>query len=277
VIAEPPQPAHTVLSTPVRVLLLDDDPLNLLLRTAILRQNGYDCIPTTTIEDATEQFDQIDIAVLDYHLGAGQFGTEAAALLRRRRPHVPIIILSATIERFSGGIEDIHLLKGYSSVDELLSALRTLEAKRHGSAAIVDSRDFYYSRLALAIGSDVIVQIFDQAGTWLHCNSTAAQYFGKPLDWFIGRNIFEEMPHLTRDWRDVIVTVAQTRETYIDRTYRGLLSPPQLDKRTQLWSVLAFPITLHDGRNGVVLTARTLPTSTPGDLSKIPNVSISST
>ena len=82
---------------PVRVLLLDDEPTNLHLRTAILRQHGYECIPASSIEEATELFNKIDIAVLDYHLGAGQFGTEVAALLRRRRPHVPIIILSATL------------------------------------------------------------------------------------------------------------------------------------------------------------------------------------
>jgi two-component system OmpR family response regulator len=240
------------------VLLLDDEPLNLLLRTAMLRQNGYECIATSTIEEATEQFDQIDIAVLDYHLGAGQFGTEAGALLRRRRPHVPIIILSATIDRYFGGVEDMHLLKGYSSVEDLLSALRALEANRHGSPSIVDSRDFYYSRLSLAIGADVIVQVFDEKGNWLHCNPTAARYFGKSAEWFTGRNAFEEMPDLMRTWRDVILTVAQTRETYIDRTYRGLQSEPRPDTPAQLWSVLAFPIRLHDGRSGVVLTARTL-------------------
>lgn len=258
-IAEHPAAPNTHLPTPVRVLLLDDEPLNLLLRTAILHQNGYKCVPAATIEEATELFDQIDIAVLDYHLGAGQFGTEAAALLRRRRPHVPIIILSATLERYVSGIEDIHLLKGYSSVEELLAALRALEASRFGTATVVDARDFFYTRLALAIGSDVIVQVLDESGTWIHCNATAAQYFNKPINWFPGRNLFEEMPRTMRDWRDVINNVAQTRETYVDRTYRGLLNAQDPTCPTQLWSVLAFPIGLHDGRNGVVLTARTLP------------------
>lgn len=239
--------------------MLDDEPLNLLLRTATLRQNGYECVPTANIEEAVMQFDQIDIAVLDYHLGAGQFGTEAAALLRRRRPHVPIIILSSTIEYYFGGVEDMHLLKGYSSVEDLLSALRALEANRHGSSSVVDARDFYYSRLSLAIGADVIVQIFDKNGVWLHCNAAAARHFGQSIEWFTGRNIFEEMPDIMRDWRDVIATVAVTRETYIDRTHRGLTNEPRAGRPTQLWSVLAFPISLHDGRSGVVLTARTLP------------------
>jgi CheY-like chemotaxis protein len=242
----------------IRVLLLDDEPDNLFLRATILRQHGYDCIPASTIEEATELFNSIDIAVLDYHLGAGQFGTEAANLLRRRRPHVPIIILSATLERFFGGAEDMHLLKGHSSVEEILAALSSLEAKRRGAPVVVDARDFFYSRIAMAIGSDVLVQIFDERGVWLYCNDSAAEYLGQPRDWFPGRSPWEEMPTLMRDWRDIIQTVSLTRETYIDRTRRGLLNLPRPDEQNITWSVLAFPVTLHDSRSGVVLTARIL-------------------
>jgi two-component system, OmpR family, response regulator len=242
----------------VRVLLLDDEPANLHLRTAILRQHGYHCIPASTIEEATEVFNNIDIAVLDYHLGSGQFGTEVASNLRRRRPHVPIIILSATLERHFGGAEDMHLLKGYSSVDDLLSALSSLEAKRRGSPVVVDARDFFYSRISLALGSDVLVQIFDDHGVWLHCNDAAAEYLGQSRDWFPGRCVFDEMPTLMRDWREVLRTVALTRETYIDRTRRGLLALPKSGELNVTWSVLAFPITLHDNRSGVVLAARIL-------------------
>jgi two-component system, OmpR family, response regulator len=243
---------------PVRVLLLDDEPTNLHLRTAILRQHGYECVPAASIEEATELFNNIDIAVLDYHLGSGQFGTEVAALLRRRRPHVPIIILSATLDRFFGGVEDMHLLKGHSSVEDLLDALSSLEAKRRGAPVVVDARDFYYSRIARAIGADVLVQIFDENGVWQHCNDAAADYLQQPRDWFIGRTVFQEMSTLLRDWRDVIQAVCLTRETYIDRTHRGLFDHPRPDEQHLTWSVLAFPITLHDNRNGVVLTARIL-------------------
>jgi CheY-like chemotaxis protein len=242
----------------VRVLLLDDEPTNLHLRTAILRQHGYHCIPASTIQQATDVFNNIDIAVLDYHLGSGQFGTEVAAALRKSRPQVPIIILSATLERHFGGAEDMHLLKGYSSVDDLLSALSALEAKRRGVPVVVDARDFFYSRIAMAIGSDVLVQIFDDSGVWMHCNDAAAEYLGQPRDWFPGRCVFDEMPTLMRDWRDVLRTVSLTRETYIDRTRRGLLALPKTGELNVTWSVLAFPITLHDDRSGVVLTARIL-------------------
>ena len=202
--------------------------------------------------------DQIDIAVLDYHLGAGQFGTEVAAKLRRRRPEVPIIIMSATLERRFGGVEDMHLLKGHSSIDDLLAALGSLEARRRGSRVVVDARDFFYSRISLAIGSDVLVQILDSAGNWIYCNETAADYLNQPREWFPGRNLFAELPSLPTDWVEILRNVAETRETYIDRTRRNLFLQPDAGGQSFTWSVLAFPITLHDGRPGVVLTARIL-------------------
>ncbi len=61
-----------------------------------------------------------------------------------------------------------------------------------------------------------------------------------------------------RDWSDVLQTVCLTRETYIDRTHRGLLAKPRPQEPQLTWSVLAFPITLHDNRSGAVLTARIL-------------------
>ena len=242
----------------VRLLLLDDDPTNLHLRCTILEQHGYECLQATTIDQATELLDSIDIAVLDYHLGGGEFGTEVAAILRRRRPHIPIIILSATLERFFGGVEDMHLLKGYSSIEDLLGALSSLAAKRRGAPVVVDARDFFYSRIARAIGSDALVQIFNDRGIWLFCNDPAADYLGKPRDWFAGRCIFEELPALMRDWRDVLLTVPRTRETFIDRTQLGLLRTPKVGEESVTWSVLAFPIRLHDNNDGVVLTARVL-------------------
>src|ERR1700687_293148 len=84
---------------PIRVLLLDDLEDNLILRSTILRQRGYGVVTASSIEEAERKLDDIDIAVLDYHLGAGKFGTDVAQTLRAQRPEVPVIILSATLER----------------------------------------------------------------------------------------------------------------------------------------------------------------------------------
>ena len=257
---EPPASADLdeVRPPSINVLLLDDDPVNLHLRGAILRQHGYNSITASTVEEATELLDQIDIAVLDYHLGAGKFGTEVASSLRKRRPQVPIIIMSATLERRFGGVEDMHLLKGHSSVEDLLSALRSFEARRRGSPVVVDARDFFYSRISLAIGSDVLVQILDADGNWLYCNDTAAEYLGQSREWFPGRNLFYEIPSVPTEWTDILRSVAETRNTYIDRTRRNLFFLTSTTAPSPSWSVLAFPINLHDSRPGVVLTARIL-------------------
>lgn len=245
------------LADPIRVLLLDDHPDNLLLRSTILRKYGYLTETAGTVEEAGRLLDRIDIAVLDYHLGAGQFGTEVAASLRAHRPEVPIIILSATLERRFGGVEDMHLLKGYSSIDDLVTALRSFEAKRRGKPVVVDARDFFYSRINMAMGDDVVLEILDAEGNWQYVNESCARLLDRAREWFLGRNMFEEMPELATDWRDILSTVAVTRETYIDRTYRGLLNLPRKGEEW-VWNVLAFPITLHDNRTGVVLTARIL-------------------
>jgi two-component system, OmpR family, response regulator len=245
------------VADPIRVLLLDDQVDNLLLRSTILRKHGYLSETASSIEEAESLLDQIDIAVLDYHLGAGQFGTEVAARLREQRPEVPIIILSATLEHRFGGVEDMHLLKGYSSVDDLLAALRSFEAKLRGKPVVVDARDFFYSRINMAMGDDVVVEILDGEGNWQYVNEACARLLERPRDWFPGRNMFDEMPELASDWREILHTVAETRETYLDRTYRGLLNLPRKGEEW-VWNVLAFPITLHTRATGVVLSARIL-------------------
>jgi len=246
---------------PIRVLLLDDHLDNLVLRSAILRKHGYEAIRASTIDEAEAHLHEADIAVLDYHLGAGQFGTEVASTLRDKRPQVPIIILSATLERKFGGVEDMHLLKGYSSVDDLLAALRSFEAKRRGKPVVVDARDFYYSRINMAMGDDVVLEIMDRDGNWQYVNDTLAKLLDKKRSWFVGRNLFQEFPELGEEWQEIIRTVADTRETYIDRTFRGLPLPKKSPR--YVWNVLVFSLKLHDNRNGAVLSARILERKDP--------------
>ena len=242
---------------PIRVLLLDDREENLLLRSTILRQHGYEVLSSASIEQAQKLLDQIDIAVLDYHLGAGKFGTEVAESLRGERPQVPIIILSATLERKFGGIADMHLLKGYSTMDDLLAALRNFEAKRRGKPVVVDARDFYYSRISMAMGDDVVLEILDSDGNWQYVNDYFAALFERKRQYFVGKNMFESFPELGDEWKEIVRTVADTRETYIDRSFRGLPNLPTKNPRW-VWNVLAFPLKLHDDRNGVALSARVI-------------------
>jgi CheY-like chemotaxis protein len=226
------------------------------LRAVILRQKGYEVVTTASIEEAEKKLEEIDIAVLDYHLGQGKFGTEVADSLRKKRPQVPIIILSATLERRFGGVADMHLLKGYSSVDDLVNALRSFEAKKRGKPVVVDARDFFYSRIAMAMGEDVVLEIMDRDGVWQYVNDYCAAVLEKKRSWFVGENLFETFPQISGEWREIIRQVADTRETYIDR--RGIPGESHLPVKSPWWqwNVLVFPIKLSDERDGVVMTAR---------------------
>lgn len=241
---------------PISVLLLDDSDENLLLRSTILRQKGYRVVCAASIQEAEHHLAEIDIAVLDYHLGAGKFGTAVAQTLRAQRPEVPIIILSATLERKFGGVADMHLLKGYSSVDDLVQALRSFQARRRGRPVVVDSRDFYYSRILMAMGDDLAVEIFDRDGNWQYVNEYFAAHGQHRRSWYIGRNLFELFPAMRNEWSEILRTVADTRETYIDRRSRRSLPHLPADSQHWQWNVVVFPIKLHDGRDGVILSAR---------------------
>ncbi len=78
----------------------------------------------------------------------------------------------------------------------------------------------------------------------------------KRRGWYVGRNIFDHFPEMREEWGEIIRTVADTRETYIDR--RNHRAMPHLPAESQYWqwNVLVFPIKLHDGRDGAVLSAR---------------------
>ena len=59
----------TAEARPIRVLLLDDREENLLLRSTILRKNGYEAVTAVSIEEAQAKLRDIDIAVLDHFAG----------------------------------------------------------------------------------------------------------------------------------------------------------------------------------------------------------------
>jgi two-component system, OmpR family, response regulator len=88
-------------------------------------------------------------------------------------------------------------------------------------------------------------------------NDHFAALCDKKRPWFAGKNLFEEFPDVSSDWQEVVRNVADTRETYIDRTFRGLPYLPD-QKSGYVWNVLVFPLKLHDNSNGVVISARVI-------------------
>ena len=109
----------------------------------------------------------------------------------------------------------------------------------------------------MAMGDDVVLEILDREGNWQYVNEYCARLYDKKARWFAGKNRFQEFPGLGEEWKDIIRTVADTRETYVDRSFRGLPHVPTKKHRWN-WNILVFPVKLHDNRSGVVLSARVI-------------------
>lgn len=115
----------------MRLLLVEDEPdMAALLRGALARHDFVtDCVPS--IEFAIEAIETVahDLIILDRQLGDGD-GASLIALIRKRRPHTPIVVLSArggTNDRIEGlnlGADD-YLAKPFV-VDELVARLRAV-------------------------------------------------------------------------------------------------------------------------------------------------------
>jgi CheY-like chemotaxis protein len=78
------------------VLCVDDEKLGLRVRKILLEGHGFRVLTAASGKQGLALFDQnqVDLVVLDYYM-PDLNGGEVAAELRRRRPEVPIIFLSA--------------------------------------------------------------------------------------------------------------------------------------------------------------------------------------
>jgi CheY-like chemotaxis protein len=81
---------------PKTVLCVDDEKVGLRVRKIILETHGFKVLTATSGQQGLTLFDdnQVDLVVLDYYM-PGLNGGQVAAEMRRRRPSVPIIFLSA--------------------------------------------------------------------------------------------------------------------------------------------------------------------------------------
>ncbi len=78
------------------VLCVDDEKIGLRVRKIMLESHGFRVLTASSGEQGLSLFDahHVDLVVLDYYM-PGLNGGQVAAEMRRRRPGVPIIFLSA--------------------------------------------------------------------------------------------------------------------------------------------------------------------------------------
>jgi CheY-like chemotaxis protein len=111
------------------VLCVDDEQTALQLRRTLLESAGYGVVIAKSGAQAVKAFqsENIDAAILDYWM-ADMNGLNVARTIRRLKPKLPIIILSAYGELLdeSLGLADIWIRKGEEDPQYLLNQLDAL-------------------------------------------------------------------------------------------------------------------------------------------------------
>ena len=90
-----------------RILIVDDEPDMCWALAKVLQPEGYQTVPATTAQEALElaQEEGLDIALIDIVL-PDMYGTQLAALIRKMRPDVVIIVISGRLSEGDKVIEE---------------------------------------------------------------------------------------------------------------------------------------------------------------------------
>lgn len=98
-----------------KVLCVDDDLSGLVIRAMVLEKYGYEVLTATDGEQALKLFHnaEIDAVLIDYYMPMVD-GAYVARAMRRLKPQVPIVMISAAYTLPTGALKDsdAFVLKG---------------------------------------------------------------------------------------------------------------------------------------------------------------------
>jgi len=112
------------------VLLVDDEDLVRASTADMLTDLGYRVVEAQTAEDAVRKLDeeiQVDILISD-HLMPGMTGADLASAVSRKRPGLPVLLISGYAEAEGIGVEFKRLTKPFRQ-SEVAAALADLTTK----------------------------------------------------------------------------------------------------------------------------------------------------
>ena len=209
----PAQPAHPEPGgkpdSKIRILHLEDNSDDAHLVAATLRRERIPC--SITLADSRDQFvaaidhHSFDLILSDHSL-PGFTGLAAFALLRKRDPHVPFILVSgslgeeAAIETIRSGVTD-YVLKDRLSrlpgcVRRALAEARDRRDRQHAEEALRRSEQrFQVALTAMAEG----LLLLDRAGAVVMANPAAASLLGHEPESLPGMAIGEALAHARLD------------------------------------------------------------------------------
>lgn len=112
------------------VLCVDDQVPNLQIRIVMLQQFGCQALAAADHQSALRVVaeSEVDLVVIDYHLGNDENGEEVAHDIRALRPQLPLIMLTGESQLPASAVcsVDAVLIKGTSNPRALLDLIEEL-------------------------------------------------------------------------------------------------------------------------------------------------------
>lgn len=226
---EPINSARKRQSEPkANLLLVDDNPANLLSLRVILEDLGHNIMDAHSGEEALQTMRSVDFAVilLDVLMpGIGGFETARRVRTHDRTRHVPIIFLT------SGDIDRSQLEEGYAlgAVDFLVKPVLpfVLQAKVRGFVELFEDkqqakRESEQLRQLINGTSDYAIFMLDPRGYIVTWNAGAERLKGYKADEIIGQHFSHFYPSdaIGSGWPSHELEVAQTEGRFEDEGWR---------------------------------------------------------
>ena len=178
------------------VLLVDDQPENLLALEAVLKPLGLNTVRATSGEEALRRLLHDDFAaiLLDVQM-PGMDGFETAELIkqRERTQHIPIIFLTAidkerqqVFRGYSVGAVD-YLFKPFDP-DVLRSKVQIFVDLYEKNAALKESEERFRTAFANA---PIGIGLMGADGNWTQANGALCELVGRPPHEFLSLPLWE--------------------------------------------------------------------------------------
>jgi DNA-binding response OmpR family regulator len=118
------------------ILCIDDEALGLKIRKAVLEKEGYRVLTAVDGSSGLALFmdEPVEGVILDYFM-PGMDGGQVALAMRKQRPEVPILLLSAYVNLPAEVVKivDFTVLKGEGPAELLLKVRRMLNRHQTGN------------------------------------------------------------------------------------------------------------------------------------------------
>ncbi len=120
-----------------RILVVDDDDVIIKIISIILHKNGYETASCHSGEEALELVEReyFDLVLLDVQMGKGMDGYETCRIMQKRKPDLPVILVTANQDDesvnkgFESGSSD-YIKKPVSKLELLARVNKTITLKR---------------------------------------------------------------------------------------------------------------------------------------------------